>query len=297
MNLHNLETLLLAKHKNVKNEIWNNADIKGTDYCLYIPDTTNEKICLVAHIDTVHEEKNSCRKLYHDNRNGVLWNPTGLGADDRAGVYAMLEIYQTLPADKRPCLLFTDLEETGCLGAYEAADEKELINISYFIQLDRRNKKDAIFYNDEPKDFKRHITSHGFKEHMGTYSDISIICPSFGIAGVNLSVGYYNEHTKHEYLNYRQLHATIEKTKMICLEHTGKSFKIPIETASYNNYHFSDYSRYSEWLDWKDEEVIVREIPCDYCGAAIHIEHIDIYRNSCPDCGAVIDTERLYYTP
>ena len=47
-------------------------------------------IALVAHMDTVF--KSPPRNIYFDTDKGVIWSPEGLGADDRAGVFAILNI-------------------------------------------------------------------------------------------------------------------------------------------------------------------------------------------------------------
>ena len=57
------------------------------DYIIAIGDIP---IALVAHMDTVF--KTPVSDLYYDQRKGVLWSPEGLGADDRAGIFAIIKI-------------------------------------------------------------------------------------------------------------------------------------------------------------------------------------------------------------
>ena len=71
---------LKAKYDNV---------IFTKDYLVAIGDIP---VALVAHLDTVYRTPVS--NLYYDQRKGVLWSPDGLGADDRAGVFAILRIIQ-----------------------------------------------------------------------------------------------------------------------------------------------------------------------------------------------------------
>ena len=73
------------------------------DYIVAIGDIP---IALVAHMDTVF--KNPVADLYYDQRKGVLWSPQGLGADDRAGIFAILKIIQS---GLRPAIIFTTDEE------------------------------------------------------------------------------------------------------------------------------------------------------------------------------------------
>ena len=51
--------------------------------------------------------------------------------------------------------------------------------------------------------------------NFGSFSDISFLCPAWEVAGVNLSVGYYNEHSNSEYLCVGQLFDIIEKVKLM----------------------------------------------------------------------------------
>lgn len=177
--------------------------------------TTKEYICaegdipiaLVAHMDTVFSFPPD--DVFYDPRRGVLWSPDGLGADDRAGIYAIIEILKT---GLRPHIIFTTDEEKGCIGATAlskyACPFKEL---KFMIQLDRRGVCDCVFYDCYNPKFIRYIEDFGFVEAQGSFSDISTLCPAWQVCGVNLSVGYENEHSYQETLNINHLWATIKK--------------------------------------------------------------------------------------
>ena len=47
-------------------------------------------IALVAHMDTVF--KTPAYELFYDRKKNVMWSPTGMGADDRAGVFSILQL-------------------------------------------------------------------------------------------------------------------------------------------------------------------------------------------------------------
>jgi len=177
------------------------------DY-VYAPGTL--PVMLVAHVDTVHDTKPE--KIYHDQEEGVLWSPEGIGGDDRCGVYAILKLLKK----HRPHILFTDYEESGGYGASAfVADFPGGPTVNYMIQLDRHGKDDAVFYDCGNKEFQDFILGNGFKLNHGTFSDISILSPAFDLASVNLSVGYYNEHTCQEYIKTEELSKTIEKVDKI----------------------------------------------------------------------------------
>lgn len=144
-----------------------------------------------------------------------MWSPQGLGADDRAGVYAIIQI---LEDGYRPSVLFTTDEEEGCLGAQALVAQKPkcpLENLKAIFQLDRRGMNDMVFYGCDNSDFEEYIEKFGFTLGLGSFSDISVIAPEWGVAAVNLSIGYEGEHTQTEILHTDWMELTIEKMRQI----------------------------------------------------------------------------------
>ena len=167
---------------------------------------------LLAHLDTVHEKpvKHICMSF---DKN-ILMSPQGIGGDDRCGVYAIVKAHEASPV--KPWLLFTCDEEIGGVGADIFADNHSkgnlptsLDTLKLLIEIDRKGSKDAVYYNCDNSEFEAYIISKGFVTAYGSFSDISIIAPELGVAAVNLSSGYYNAHTLHEYINRKQLEAVI----------------------------------------------------------------------------------------
>ena len=73
--------------------------------------------------------------IYYDRQKNTMWSPMGLGADDRAGVFAIIQILQS---GLRPHIIFTTDEEKGCLGAEALAKtECPFQELKYIIELDR----------------------------------------------------------------------------------------------------------------------------------------------------------------
>ena len=196
-------------------------------------------ICLVAHLDTVNE--NPPKEIFYDQEQRVMWSPDLLGADDRAGVYAIISI---LSDGYRPHIIFTTDEERGCAGANTLVTQEPncpLEKIKAIFQLDRRGSDDCVFYDCDNHDFVKYIESFGFVEAYGTFSDISVIAPEWEVAAVNLSVGYYNEHTNHEYLRLDELETTIERVEqMLAVADNMPTFSyIPAKsTLNINPYNF-----------------------------------------------------------
>lgn len=167
-------------------------------------------ICLVAHLDTVFPRPST--ELFYDRVKGIITGYLAGGADDRAGVFAIVQILRT--TNLRPHIIFTTDEEKGCLGAQILAKMScPFPNLKYIIQLDRRGANDCVFYDCYNPDFTTYIESFGFVEAYGSFSDISELCPAWKVCGVNLSVGYDNEHTNYEILRVPHLLNTINKVK------------------------------------------------------------------------------------
>ena len=205
----------------------------------YILCKGNISAMLVAHLDTVF--KTPPTNIYYDSEQRVMWSPQGLGADDRAGVFSIIKIIQE---GYRPCLCLTTDEELGGVGASILIKKypKSPFRLKYIIELDRQGSLDCVFYTCNNPKFQKFVESYGFITSWGSYSDISTICPAWEIAGVNLSVGYFNEHEKIETLHTDILYKTIKKVELMLDDiYLSPTFKyIPMTDEEYFQ-HFYDY--------------------------------------------------------
>lgn len=264
-------------------------------------------IALVAHLDTVFVEPP--KNIYYDERKGVIWSPDGLGADDRAGVFAILKI---IKHGLRPHIIFTTDEEKGGIGSSQLTmvyKSHPFNKLKYIIQLDRRGVNDCVFYECDNKKFTKYIESFGFVEEIGSFSDISILCPAWKVAGVNLSIGYEDEHSISETLHVNAMLATIKTViNMLRVAENAPSFKfipakwyekfyysekktkngknniydlLAYDDAEYDEYYYGDYG-YSLLTD---------DVVCDKCGGTFfEYETIPVERKDhtlkyiCPDC-------------
>ena len=213
-------------------------------------------IALVAHMDTVF--KLPPEKIYFDRSEGVMWSPDGLGADDRAGVFLILKILQNVKKDKKPTIIFTTDEECGCIGATELVADFQTVpyDLKYIIQLDRRGKIDCVFYDDINEEFEKYVESFGFESNWGTLSDISIICPSWGVSGVNLSVGYEDEHQEIETLHIKYLYLTLQKVLMMLNDvDNAQYFKYEGSTSCSQWWRYGTrWGNASYWYDDEDDD-------------------------------------------
>lgn len=214
----NLKSVIKAKTEDIITFLDKIATVKGKKSWLVIPPTSSEsKICLVAHIDRIFDNPQKKKVI---NKKGKWTSPQGISGDDRCGVYGLLHLFRTLPANRKPYILFTHEEERGMFGAKEAVEvfKTQLKDVDYFIELDRHGSEDMVFYNEDPKDFQKHIEKHGFKKSKGSASDITVLGRKFHKKSVNLSIGYYKQHTKEEHVIVKEMLATIAKVKNICIQ-------------------------------------------------------------------------------
>lgn len=213
----------------------------------YIIAEGNIPIALVAHMDTVF--KHPPQDIYYDREKNVIWSPSGLGADDRAGVFAITQILKT---KLRPHIILTTDEELGALGAVAltTATNKPFADMKYIIQLDRRGTDDCVFYNCENKKFQEYVESFGFVTAWGSFSDISEICPMWGVAGVNLSIGYMNEHNTSETLHVAPMLNTINKVINMLEDADSAEYYNYVSTIDYRYYFDGEYSSYYNGCDY-----------------------------------------------
>ena len=228
-----LKPYLLAKLKKRYEKIWMHKSF------IYAEGTV--PICLVAHLDTVHKLP-PFSIVEEDDK---ISSPFGIGGDDRCGVYAILQIIQ-----KYNCsVLFCCDEESGGLGAlaFTKTSLAKQAEFKYMIELDRKGKTDAVFYDCDNPEFTDMITQFGpWKENYGSFSDISELAPELGCAAVNLSVGYYKQHTSEEYVVPSHVDFCIDNVcKLIEATKDGESYKYI--KAKWN---YSRYGGYSNYYDY-----------------------------------------------
>jgi hypothetical protein len=141
-----------------------------------------------------------------------MWSPLGIGGDDRCGVFIILNL---VFKGYRPHIAFTWNEEIGCVGAQQLITDIDFIPVNFAIQFDRKGSGESVYYDLYDPEFEDYINNYGFKTAIGSYSDISVICPSWDMAGVNLSAGYMREHTFSEAIYLEVLYDTLQKASWI----------------------------------------------------------------------------------
>jgi len=168
-----------------------------TDYDNFMFIFTKRDIpCLVAHVDTWHNVLP--KGIIYNRFSRKITSLDGLGADDRAGVYVL---YKFLKSGKYNILL-TNYEEVGGDGAIVCIDKiKDYLDLNdCFIQIDRKGRGEYVYYLEPEDEFQRILESTVFRLGNGVWSDVYILSSETKIAHANFSCGYYNNHTKNEFL-------------------------------------------------------------------------------------------------
>lgn len=218
----------------------------------------NKNIVLAAHMDKIHTNGH-IDKLFYDQNNGQLFaknkdkKQTSLGADDKNGIFCILEMYKRLKPDELPSAIFTVGEESGCVGSSQIDrtffDDKE-----YCIVIDRRNNHDLIYKGSStlygiktPPIFKMFNPQYNYTE--GSISDANQF--SAFVDCMNVSCGYYNPHSSTEYTVVHELIETCDAVENFVLNANtvplsssdSLEFLQKIRTPSYSYYNYSNYSK------------------------------------------------------
>jgi putative aminopeptidase FrvX len=186
--------------------------------------------CVVSHIDTVHpitemEIRDAGDVLFAMTPDGLR---TGIGGDDKAGVFVCLEMLMETDVLKAA---FFVAEEVGCLGSY-LSDKKFFENVGYAIQFDAPYDNwisitsdgvqlfeiDSEFYKKIEPIFETDMRGYS-RKCLGNhpYTDVSALKSLYEFACINYSVGYERMHSPHEIV--------IVSNVLKCLEMAKKMVK------------------------------------------------------------------------
>lgn len=188
--------------------------------------------CVVAHMDEVHDRRTGSYSAHivagsiivgYDHRKRRV---TGIGADDKNGVWMCLECLRDFKEMK--CAFFVQ-EETGCHGS-GAADMDFFADCRFVIGCDRKGNSDMVTAINGTalcsRDFitKAQLRRHGYKTARGLLTDVyALKRKGLGVSCVNLSCGYYEPHTDHEYTVIADLLKCRSLVKHIILTHKDVS--------------------------------------------------------------------------
>jgi hypothetical protein len=188
---------------------------EGDTRFLYVPGDRRERVVLLAHADTKWDDSVAypAPVRFADGVYASRSAELGIGADDRAGCALVWELRKLGHS-----LLLTSGEEKGCLSSHWIADHNSdvlaALNAHQFmVQFDRRNAKEYKCYEVGSDAFRAYVQRQtGYSEPdrlRGT--DIKVLCRE--ICGVNLSCGYYDEHTPAETMVFAEWEQTLNLSR------------------------------------------------------------------------------------
>lgn len=215
--------------------------------------------CVISHTDTVHnidtinineemlpnaqDEIKLAYKAYNDSG-----KPTGIGGDDKCGVFACLTLLKELPNVKAA---FFVSEETGCIGSMKANSEF-FTNVGYGIQFDAPENwmitekcfgqvlfdRESEFFESCNKILTESMSDKGMQYLVHPYTDVYALRSKFDFACINISIGYYDYHSPQEYVVVEDVANGIEIGRKMINDlgnklHYMKSVKSPWERSSY----------------------------------------------------------------
>lgn len=251
---------------------------------------------LQAHYDTVRKDQ-----VIKVKRNGnIIYNPDGiLGADDRAGVYAMLKIVKEchLRGIKKPGVLFTGGEESGGIGMITFLEDimlkgnaqilEEIKRYRLLVALDRKGANEYVCYNDPPTEVREYAEAFGWHGNHGTFSDCELFSNEFKTPHINCSVGYYNQHTRNEYLVLDELNLCINRVISMLQHPIPKKYKVKrnIDWSSFKSsttkFSFRDENKITKYgkEKWVYDDLYCLDDHCKFCGEELN------HNGYCPGCG------------
>ena len=178
-----------------------------------------------------------------------------LGADDRAGVWIALQMIINGTRTKFEYGFFVG-EEKGCVGSRRLGS---LSKYTCFIGLDRAARGGIQNIATYGYDNAELISFFPYEEQIGTYTDCSVLAKKAGVACVNVSVGYDNEHSPYETLNVELMKETLELMSDIDIE---------------DKFYY--------------QEQTMEKVVCDYCGKHLPLYYRD-YGMLCSECVEIIE--------
>ena len=242
--------------------------------------------CVVSHIDTVHfnqkelVEKNERLVILEKEDRLTAYHPitgeeTGIGGDDKCGVFVCLSLLDALPVLK--AAFFVE-EEIGMLGSKEAIPEF-FEDVGYAIQFDAPSANwiteicSGVKILDE--EFKKKLTpilKDGGYTNFSTdpFTDVNQLAQKFDFNCLNLGCGYYQQHSVKEYVVIEEVKKSLEMGKLL-IDYLGNNKYIHIKEPKKDlllemNYNDIPYGSYTDHYDEYADEIVEAVLKMDEKG-------------------------------
>jgi hypothetical protein len=233
----------------------------------YIVKVGESRILWSSHTDTVHKTEGRTKLMYASailSLNDTETEANCLGADCTVGVWLMRQmILRNVPG----LYIFHAAEEIGGVGSNHIADKTpELLEgIDFAIALDRRGETSIVTYQ-----FGGRCASEAFATSFAAQFDLGLKADTGGTFTdtanytrlvpecTNISVGYYNQHTKEEILDVgfaavllEQLCKLDESKLVVARDHKSAPFRDTYEDWWSRGTYYPSSTRKSATLPYK----------------------------------------------
>ena len=182
--------------------------------------------CVAAHLDEIHAPSQREEVVEGDIIYTVddLWNRVGCGADDKNGLWVILNLLQTEPILK--VALFVqeerDADIAGCRGA-RACDLSFFTDVKFVIECDRKGASDVVCIGKGDIFLCNHdfisqtiLQKYNYEMVSGGKTDVvELKMRGLNIPVCNVSCGYYNAHKNSEYTKFSELKNCLDFVKSI----------------------------------------------------------------------------------
>lgn len=272
--------------------------------------SAHTKPCIVAHMDTVHDITEDLSILEVGDKltgfNRVKMTQTGIGGDDKVGIFIALECLRHF--DNIKVAFFRD-EEVGCVGS-GVADMPFFDNCTFVLQCDRKGNKDFITNASGTelsssifqKTIKKTIKKYGYSFANGMMTDVMTLKENgLGVSCANISCGYYNPHCKNEYVVVNDVMNCLDLVMEIMTNFGTETFEHEYTPTKWSDYSWSRYSfnedkkksetkflnTFDESPTWRSlKDPIIDSCPC--CNVTTWLDYDEYYASHlCKDCKSV----------
>lgn len=210
---------------------------------------------LSAHLDQVKTNGKAVKFFMNPDEKIIAfndkWERTSLGADDKNGVWIILQALKTYPNDLN--FIISEGEEKGCIGIKKLDTigilAESISEVQYCLVLDRRGEKDMLksgsgtTFCSTLAQALCNFTNQDFKVTTGSISDTCTLCGY--CESVNMSVAYDNPHTSTEITNFKRLKHI--KDTVLDIIKNFEHYSTPTSIYTSSGYNYSRY--YGEIYD------------------------------------------------
>jgi len=198
--------------------------------------------------------------------------PTGIGGDDKCGIFICLELLKQL--DNVKVGLFT-AEEVGCIGSSQC-DLNFLTDVGYIVQFDAPSthliteycsgvqlfERDSDFFNkaipviENAMGTKMELQSH-------PYTDVSVLKKKTDVSCINISCGYYNMHSKSEFVVISDVEKSIQAGLSLAKELGNEKYTFEYKPTTYT-YQRDLFNDKAPWDEDHALDTILNDMVSDY---------------------------------